>query len=166
MTVDDREWSDRLNFLIELYRRKGYLASVAGAEAIKEVASDKLTARRHAPQTKTPSGNGDPPAAISGRLAASLEVRGDAATLSAEVGPTSTASSYNGPYGRIQELGGPSSGNPMVWVEDGVPHKVRFRRLPERPYLKPATKEIIGSGKLRRIYVDKWAEAQREATTG
>jgi hypothetical protein len=164
VTVDDADWRDRIDFLVELYKRKAYLASLAGAEEVRSITRRKLTALHHGPKTKTPSVAGQPPAAISGRLAASVDVTGEASTLSALVGPTSFASSRNGPYPRIQELGGGSSGHPfMTWVEDGVFHKVRFRRLPERPYLKPATEEIVKSGKLRSIYVDKWAEAQREA---
>lgn len=130
-------------------------AAVAGAERIQQVARALLTAKGHRAHTKTPSAPGEPPARISGDLAASVLVEALPAILGAKVGPTSLASSKNGPYGRIQELGGGSVGPPMKWLEDGDWHQAYFRELPDRPYLKPATLGVIASGQLTRIYVER-----------
>jgi hypothetical protein len=130
-------------------------AAVEGAERIQEVTRALLTANWHPEHTKTPSARGEPPAAISGALAASITVTPEPAVLGADVGPTASASSRNGPYGRIQELGGPSVGPPMKWLEDGDWHQAYYRELPDRPYLKPATLGVIASGQLTRIYVDR-----------
>lgn len=124
----------------------------------------KLLGLEHEPFTKTPAGDGAPPAAISGRLAASVLVTAEPEVLGAKVGPTDLASSKNGPYGRIQELGGPSEGHPMRWFEDGRWHAAYFRELPHRPYLKPATEDVVDSGLATEIYYEKWEEAQLEAT--
>jgi len=133
-------------------------ASVEGARAIKHETQGLLVQLQHAPHTKTPSLPGMPPAMISGRLAASIEVGeydGDVA-----VGPTSEASSYNGPYPRIQELGGPSTGHPhMHWFQDGRWYTRNFRELLPRPFLEPATRAVIDSGELHQIYYDHWLRA-------
>lgn len=162
--MNDRKWSAALDLLCTLFAEKGYQASLEGAELIRDVAQVELNGLHHPLHTKTPSGEGMPPAAISGRLAASITVSGEEGSLTAYVGPTDEASSKNGPYGRIQELGGPSEGHPMRWLEDGIWHEADFRELPSRPYLKPATDLVVDSGHLEQIYVEKWTEAELEAT--
>lgn len=162
-TVDDAAWMAAVDEWMVLAAKAGHDGSVGGAEAIQHRTRDLLSSLSHAPQTRTPSPPGDPPAMISGVLAASIQV-GDYDGMVA-VGPTSLASSYNGPYGRIQELGGPSSGHPyMKYYEDGVKHEMQFRELPPRPYLKPATEDVIDSGELLQIYWMHWALAQAEVT--
>lgn len=52
----------------------------------------------------------------------------------------------------------------MWWIEDGYWWHADFLRKQSRPYLRPATEEIVGSGRLKDIYVHEWEEAQLEAT--
>jgi len=100
---------------------------------------------------------------MSGDLWASMTAVMVTAT-EAWVGPTSSASSRNGPYGRIQELGGPMRGNPeMHWFEEGRWHRSEFVELPDRPYLRPATDDVIDSGRLFAIYEEHQLIAIEEA---
>jgi hypothetical protein len=161
--VDSRRWDAAIDFLAELYADHGYRASLQAAEEIQTITQAKLLALHHAPHTKTPSPKGSPPAAIGGDLAASIDVTGEPGSLSALVGPTASASSKKGPYGRFLELGGKHEGN-MHWFEDGKWHKAKLLVKAERPYLKPSTEELIDSGRLTEIYVRQWEEAQVEAT--
>src|SRR6266704_575732 len=117
--LDDRAWNAAVDELEAAVTDAMRAAAVEGAERIQEVTRALLLSKAHPAATKTPSAPGDPPAAISGELAASITVTGEPTVLGADVGPTRAASSYNGPYGRIQELGGPSTGHPMMaWNED------------------------------------------------
>lgn len=99
-----------------------------------------------------------PPAAISGALAASMSAAlvGDEAW----VGPTDL------PYARIQELGGEMHGHPLMkWRRVGNPMRYfarEFELLEPRPYLRPATDDVVDSGRLTEIYVEQWTEAQME----
>lgn len=139
-------------------------ASLEAAGAIRDKAKDLLSRQAHAPHTRTPSAPGEAPALISGSLWASMTAEMMTAD-EAWVGPTSSASSYNGPYGRIQELSGLMEGHPwMHWFEDGREHFAREVFLPPRPYLKPATDAEIGSGRVWTIYAEHQTEAILEAT--
>jgi hypothetical protein len=165
VSVDDARWSAGLDRLVELFAEKGREATLDGAEEIRDVAIGKLTALSHDPDTWTPSAPGMPPASISTDLAASMT-----ALMMTEdqawVGPTDSASSFNGPYGRIQELGGPMHGHPMMnffRVNEGWFGK-RFIDLPARPYLAPSTEDVVDSGRLTEIYIEHWTEAIEEAT--
>jgi hypothetical protein len=105
-----------------------------------------------------------PPALISGSLLASMTAEMMTAT-EAWVGPTDSASSPKGPYGRIQELGGPMTGNFwMHWKEDGAWYRRHIVKLLDRPYLAPATADVIDSGELHAIYEAHQLEAIMEAT--
>jgi hypothetical protein len=79
------------------------------------------------------------------------------------VGPTGSARSYNGPYGRAVELGGMrtahnSSGR--MWWPDGVwSHSAVSNMMPSQPYLAPAVEET--SAGRERIYYDHWLRAQQ-----
>ena len=163
VTVDDANWSSALDRLLVLCREAAFNASIDGAEEIKTETQLLLTALHHAPYTKTPSPKGAPPAAISGSLAASITVRPDPDAEGAEVGPTSSASSRNGPYGRFLELGGVHEEHNdtgyMTWLEDSRWHRAKVLKKEPRPYLKPATEAVVDSGLLEMIYADHWARA-------
>lgn len=99
-----------------------------------------------------------PPAMITGELADSIIVDQTSPDY-VDVGPVSR-------YGRIQELGGWMEGHPwMHWHQDGHEYFSRGHSLPERPYLKPATEEIIDDGTLTEIYYRHWADAQARVTS-
>lgn len=140
------------------------LASLEAAEAIRDTARDLLALQRHDPHTKTPSAPGEPPAMISGSLWESMT----AVMMTADeawVGPTSSASSKNGPYGRIQELGGLMEGAPwMRWFEDGKWYRAQEVFLPDRAYLEPATRWEVDTGRVWEIYAEHQTEAIMEAT--
>jgi len=96
-----------------------------------------------------------------GMLMASIEAsaEGDDAL----VGPTSSAASFNGPYGRAVELGGMRTAhNPsgrMWWQSGGQWHSAVSNMMPSQPYLKPAVDKNIDSGNAERIYADHWRRA-------
>ena len=139
-------------------------ASLQAAQAIRDTARDLLSLQHHDRGTKTPSAPGEPPAMISGSLWASMTAEMMTAD-EAWVGPTSSASSYNGPYGRIQELGGLMEGRPwMRWFEDGKWHRAQEVFLPDREYLEPATRWEVDSGRVWEIYAEHQTEAILEAT--
>lgn len=145
--------------------REGVAANYDAATDIQRRTKALLWRLHHAPETKTPSPIGAPPAMISGRLAASIQVEHDGED--AIVGPTSWASSYNGPYGRFLELGGPHIAHnitgEMWWRENGrLYHKGPVIGKTGRPYLKPATEDAISSGEITRTYYDHWLRAQQE----
>lgn len=102
---------------------------------------------RHAPGTPTPSLPGEPPAMISGALARSVDStraeRVEIWTWSAQVGPTDPPI-----YGRIQELGGVT----------GRGHRTR---LPPRPYLSKAVRELMDVGFYEGTFATWWKEALR-----
>lgn len=153
---DTADWEDALDALIEECRAAGHDASVEGAHAIQRETRALLSLYPHPPFTKTPSEPGDPPGFISGALMDSVLVSEDGEY--AEVGPTTD-------YGRIQELGGGMHGHPyMRYVEDGRVHYRAYVELPERPYLKPATDQVVEDGELTDIYYRAWADAQAKVT--
>lgn len=79
------------------------------------------------------------------------------------VGPTASARSFNGPYGRAVELGGMRTAhNPsgrMWWQSGGVTHSAVSNMMPSQPYLAPAVEATSESRK--RIYYDHWLRAQQ-----
>lgn len=163
MSVDDAAWQRATSEWLLLADKAGHEASIDGATAIKRRTVWLLSALHHEPHTRTPSEPGMPPAMIDARLIASIQVGEDDGMVA--VGPTTIASSKNGAYGRIQEMGGPSTGHPwMKYYEDGVWYKQHERTLKPRPYLKPATEDVTDSGELLQIYWQHWALAQAEVT--
>lgn len=166
MTVDQGDFRAALDAWVTAARREGVAANFDSAREIRDTARSLLTALSHAPETRTPSPEGAPPAAISGRLAASVEAQRDGDD--ALVGPTAEASSENGPYGRFLEMGGDhiahNDTGEMWWREDGRWHRAAALEKLPRPYLKPAVNRTVESGDVSRIYYDHWRAAQEEVT--
>jgi hypothetical protein len=162
--VDAKDWEAALDRWIVLAHEAAKAASQDGAEAIQKVTRAKLLGHSHPAHTRTPSPPGSPPAAISGELAASVDVRMEDDW--ALVGPTDSARSKRGAYGRFLEMGGDheakNASGYMTWHEDGEWYQARILRKGPRPYLKPATEDVIDSGELLRIYADHWTRAQAE----
>lgn len=160
--VDDRSlrrWEQQLDILAELYRDAAGEASVAAAEAIQLETRSLLSIFPHPAFTQTNSPAGLPPGFITGELMDSVVVDPHPGELYAEVGPTTD-------YGREQELGGPMEGHPyMSWIEDGRRHYSKAHSLPGRPYLKPATENVIDRGEVTNIYYEHFASAQAKATS-
>lgn len=163
VTVHSDKWKAKADEYKDAMRAVTGDASEEAAHLVGRLARTFLATFSHPPMTKTPSPPGAPPAMISGRLAASIKVERDGDT--ARVGPTAEASSKNGPYGRIQELGGTMTAHSafgMRWKEDGVWHRAMEVRLPKRPYLKLATDLAKGTGMITEIYRHRWADRQHE----
>jgi hypothetical protein len=143
------------------------MANLEAAQDIQDRTRRNLTRLSHAAGTHTPSPRGEAPAAISGTLAASVIAQHDGPD--AVVGPTSLASSKNGPYGRFLELGGTHAahsgkGGYMHWFEDGRWEKAKVLEKAPRPYLKPAVDDAVNSGAVLQIYYDRWLIAQQSVT--
>ncbi len=138
-------------------------ASLAGAREIRDVARGRLTEQWHAWFTFSPSFPGEPPAAISGNLAASM----DAAMVTPDeawVGPTA-GFGRSGFYARIQELGGLMEGHPLMhFFLEGRWWERSEIFLEPRPYLQPSADDVIDSGRLHEIYETHQLAAIREAT--
>lgn len=165
---DSSAWSGALDVMLTAMAEAGRKASLKGAEEIRDVARAELTAEWHGPYTDTPSAPGEPPAAISGDLAASMYAAMETPD-EAWVGPTA-GYGRSGDYARIQELGGPMHGHPlMIWHRqfEGAMHRItaEFVELMPRPYLEPATEAVVDSGRLTDIYVEYWTAAL-EASVG
>lgn len=165
VTVDDSDWEVALDRWIAAEEAATLDADMEAAELIGRLTRGYLATFSHPAATTTPSGPGMPPAWITGRLAASVQ-----ATMTADsalVGPTSAASSYNGPIGRALELGhtyeAHNATGYMHWFEDGRWHRAREVTHPDHPYLKPMTELAADSGMITEIYARRWAEAQQEA---
>lgn len=155
--LEDAEWQARMIALVPAMDEAGRDASLKGAEAIRDVAKTGLEAHPHSELTYSPTSPGDYPGRVSGDLADSM----DAAMVGdqAWVGPTGLD------YARIQELGGPmptSSPGPMRFRKLDGWHELTFVDLKARPYLAPATEDVIDTGLLTEIYVDEWADTIRE----
>jgi phage gpG-like protein len=155
ITVDTSAASAALDELLVLAHEAAFNASSESAQEIRGRTQALLLAQWHPQYTPTPSRPGEPPAAISGELAASVIVTDNGE--SAFVGPTTD-------YGRIQELGGWMQGHPfMRWqAPQGRWHYSAGHDLPERPYLKPATESAIADGSIERIFIDQMARAIEE----
>jgi len=156
--VDAAAWQAATDDLLAIIGDHMLAASVEGAGRIQDATRGLLTAQSHAAHTKTPSVAPEPPAMISGALAASVIVTPVPDELGADVGPTTD-------YGRIQEIGGWMQGHPLMhWIEDGIEHWSAGHSLPERPSLGPATGAVVDSGDLEQIYEDHVLEAIQEVT--
>jgi phage gpG-like protein len=159
VSVDDGAWKRGWNELLGLLLEAGRDASLRGAQEIQDLTRAKLEAQHHSEFTYSPSpiGAGMPPAAVSGALGASISAQ--MVTMDqAWVGPTDL------PYARIQELGGEMHGRPMMhyqkYGQDGIEWISRsFVELTPRPYLEPATEDIVDSGRLTEIYIEHWTYA-------
>lgn len=156
VTVDTAEWEAALDRMLEACRSAAKDASMAGAEAIQRETRGLLSLFPHPPGTHTYSAAGLPPGYITGELMESVIVTEDGDY--AEVGPTTA-------YGREQELGGPMHGHPWMHWRDarGRSHFRRFVDLPHRPYLEPATGQVVDDGELTEIYYEHWAAAIEKA---
>jgi hypothetical protein len=113
---------------------------VDAAAAVQGTTVALLSLLSHAPGTPTPSAPGEPPAMISGELAASIvpgEPFGDGGTFGIEIGPTAV-------YSRIQELGGLCGKNYRT-------------SLPPRPYLGPAAE--LATDDIGDVFAEGWAAA-------
>lgn len=154
--LHDERWRAAMTLWPKLARKAGRESNIAAARELAAEAKMRLRRLGHPPETKTPSLPGMPPAAISGHLASSITHRtGADSTL---VGPTAR-------YARIQELGGFMRGHPyMYWREDGVKYRSSGHSLPARPYWEPSVHELVESGRLTRIYRDRWRAAQAAVT--
>lgn len=143
--------------------REGVIANLAAAQIIQRRTRLLLNQFRHSAHTKTPSPKGAPPAVIDGALIASIQAEHDGDD--AIVGPTSSASSKNGAYGRFLELGGTHTAhNPsgeMTWLEDGRLWSMGSIDKTERPFLKPATEQAVESGDIYQTYYNHWLIAQQ-----
>jgi hypothetical protein len=185
-TTDSKDWSFGIDRLAVLIREHTADASMDAAALIEGITKAKLAERSHGPLTFSPSPRGarQPPAMVSGNLAASISHARDGFT-GAMVGPTA-GYGRSGDYARIQELGGDMHGHPymrfmkMGWggqfrvIRDGqiifsgaskTPRTIfleSFVHLTPRPYLAPATEEAVDSGRVRDIYAQWWADAIEE----
>lgn len=166
VTVDDSAAEQALTRYVAAMEQAALDASYEAANLIGRLTRAYLATLSHAAGTKTPSGAGMPPAWITGGLAASVR-----ASMEGEwgvVGPTTAASSYNGPIGRALELGHfYRAHNPtgyMHWYEAGRGWvKSRTADHPDHPYLKPMTDLAVSSGMVEEIYRRHWAAAQAES---
>lgn len=110
---------------------------VEAVEVVHGNAVAMLSLQSHEPGTPTPSSPGEPPAMISGALAASIvpgDLAGGGDTWSMDIGPTTV-------YARIQELGGVC----------GAGYRTT---LPPRPYLAPALELSIDA--IGEVFSDGW----------
>lgn len=164
LTIDKRAFEDALDAWTWAAGREGVAGNLDAAKDVQGLARDELARFSHGPGTKTPSPLFGPPGDINGVLSASIDARHDGED--ALVGPTSSAASNRGPYGRFLELGGRHRAHRkfMKWVEDGK--KFRARRLEKwpRPYLRPAVEDAFESGMLLQTYYVHWLRAQQEVT--
>lgn len=99
------------------------------------------------PSIWTNAPRGEPPALVTGRLAASVAIKRGATTgtyAQASVAPHTI-------YARTQEVGETHYGHPfMVWRDDGGIHYARKVKIPARPYMRPATEYTVTTGVLTR----------------
>lgn len=163
VTTDSGAWGAALDVLLTASEEQARKASLQGAEDIRDVARGLLTAKSHSRFTFSPSAPGEPPAMISGDLAASM----DAAMMTADeawVGPTA-GFGRTGDYARIQELSGLMEGHPwMHFFLEGRWWQEAEIFLEARPYLAPATEDVVDSGRLTAIYEEHQLIAIEEAT--
>lgn len=96
-------------------------AALAMGEALVREARAELGKAAHPAGSPSPSGPGNPPAMVTGRLRDSVSLR-VLAPGTVQVGAVT-------PYARIQELGGPSGRGGAT-------------ELPPRPYLLPAWEKV------------------------
>jgi phage gpG-like protein len=98
-----------------------------------------------------------------GALAASIEASFDGDD--ALVGPTGSARSKNGPYGRFHELGGVHDAHNKsgyMWWPTGVwSHHAAHQVKGPHPFLKPAAEMVVEGGSASRTYYEHWLKAQQ-----
>ncbi len=124
-------------------------AAMGMAKAYRAQVIFELTRYAHPAHTRTPSPPGQPPAMISGALAASVTAVPGAS--SGAIGRASVAP--HTVYAAIQEYGGPMHARPgryMHWISDGIDYYAKHVILPPRPYLRPAAEVSIADGSLGR----------------
>lgn len=154
---------EELPAVLRELRDKAAVAAEPCVMAMAGTFKDRLTGvtlRRysHPPATKTPSPPGQPPAWMTGELARSVtSVLGPSGgmTATATVGPHTV-------YARIQEYGGsirPVRARFLRWTEDGIVHYSKHVRLPPRPYMRPAIREVIEDGSLTRAAAEAFMAA-------
>lgn len=118
-------------------------ATGKGAHLIEAETKKNLSIGSHARGEPTTSAPGTPPDLVTGQLRRSIRVQGPTktgpGTWESKTGPTAV-------YGRIQELG-------------GVTGRGGATTLPARPYLEPAVKALIDSGRLAEVYTQAWRSA-------
>lgn len=146
MATVDVHWEglDAFKGALDAVKAHAEVACRAGAnEAAKLVASRtarKLATTTHKKGTPTPSAPGQPPSLVTGTLRRSVKivpaVPVGSGTWQSSVGPTAV-------YARVQELGGQTGRHGAT-------------RLPARPYLEPALREVITSGELWAAFRSGW----------
>lgn len=144
MSVDDARFQAALDRWIVTAHHEGVAANM-------EVAKDIQAAARTIVSKRT------------GALAESVDASYDGDD--ALVGPTGSARSKNGPYGRFHELGGVHDAHNrtgLMWWPTGVwkYHAAHQVKVPH-PFLKPAVEVIVNSGDASRIYYERWLAAQQ-----
>lgn len=97
-----------------------------------------------------------------GMLMASIQTQEDGDD--ALVGPTDSARSMNGPYGRAVEMGGMryahNSTGLMWWpAAGGGWHTAAANEMPSNPFMKKALDKGLASGHIERIYESHWRKA-------
>ena len=139
--------------LLEELRDKAADAAPPAVMAMAEQYKDhltKVTLRRSFStpgQFGTSAAPGQPPAWRTGALARSVTARlagSTGLTASAVVAPHTI-------YARIQNAGGvnrPSHARYMHWVNSGGSWYKKRVKIPERPYMEPAVREVIEDGSL------------------
>lgn len=144
MTVDDGATKDALDAWVSRAKAAGIAANMEVAMEIRDVAKEIVHKR-------------------SGALAASIEASADGDD--ALVGPTGSAASKNGPYGRFIEMGGPRTAHNdsgYMWWPTGVwTNHAHHQEMGPLPYLKPAADLVAKGGGAARIYYKHWLAAQQ-----
>lgn len=160
--ADDGAWQAAMDVLLAASEEQASEATIASAELIRDIARGLLSEKVHAWFTFSPSAAGEPPAAISGNLGASMTAE-LMSPLEAWVGPTGGFGRTEF-YARIQELSGPMHGHPwMHFFLEGVWWQEQFIFLPPRPYLAPATDDAVDSGRVWQTYAEHQLVAILEA---
>lgn len=156
---------DELVLYLEALTARAALAATPVVNAMADryhwvVSREELTRYWHSVGTRTPSPPGEPPAWMTGRLSQSItkQVTPGSPEARASVAPHTI-------YAHIQEVGGPIWANirlgakgkklhTLSFVTNGVRYFPLEVRLPPRPYMRPASEEVVRDGSLRRAALD------------
>lgn len=142
-------------------------AAKAAAPAVLAIANTyedyvrnvELVRYGHAPHTRTPSPPySGSPALITGELRNSVIISG--VTLAPVVSRAAVAPHTI--YAAVQEYGAdlwPSRAKYLSWVTDGRRYYKRRVHIPERPYMRPATRYCITSGRFGRAAAEAFEKA-------
>jgi hypothetical protein len=151
---------------LEAIKARVEASVVPVADAMAEAYKDHLTgftlleSGSHPPVTQTPAPLGRPPALMPGGVNGSLV---GSVTRAPAVGGDGVATASVQPnviYAATQEWGSVHRGNPRMWlwVRYIGPQEVKRRgwvkpivRIPERPYMRTAVLELMGTGQLSRV---------------